>query len=98
MLFLDLDRFKIINDGLGHEIGDIVLARVAERLRGVLREQDTLARLGGDEFGAVLPEIADPHDTGLVAGKLLDAVSVPQSISRARADGGREYRDRSLSG
>ena len=81
VLFLDLDRFKIINDGLGHGIGDMVLARVAERLRGVLREQDTLARLGGDEFGAVLPEIADPHDTGLVAHKLLDALSVPQSIS-----------------
>ena len=82
VLFLDLDRFKIINDGLGHEIGDIVLARAAERLRGVLREQDTLARLGGDEFGAVLPEIAAPHDTGLVAGKLLDAVGVPQAIGQ----------------
>ena len=81
VMFLDLDRFKIINDGLGHGIGDAVLTRVAESLRGVLRQQDTLARLGGDEFGAVLPEIADPHDTGLVARKLLDALSAPQSVS-----------------
>jgi len=79
VLFLDLDRFKIINDGLGHETGDKVLTWVAHRLLGCLREEDTLARLGGDEFGVLLPEIADPGDTRFVADKLLAALRRPVS-------------------
>ncbi len=75
VLFLDLDRFKVINDGLGHEIGDRVLGSVATRLRDCLRDEDTLARLGGDEFAILLPEIADPRDTRLVADKLLAALT-----------------------
>ena len=77
VFFIDLDRFKLINDGLGHEIGDKVLTSVAHRLRECLRDEDTLARLGGDEFGVLLPEIADPRDTRIVADKLLAALAIP---------------------
>ena len=81
ILFLDLDRFKIINDSLGHETGDRVLAAVARRLRDCLRAEDTLARLGGDEFAVLLPEISDPRDTRLVADKLLAALAAPHLIN-----------------
>jgi diguanylate cyclase (GGDEF)-like protein len=77
VLFLDLDRFKLINDSLGHDIGDRVLASVALRLRGCLRGEDTLARLGGDEFAALLPQVSDPGDTHVVGEKLLAALEVP---------------------
>ena len=80
ILFLDLDRFKNINDSLGHEIGDRVLVVVAQRLRRCLRAEDTLARLGGDEFAILLPEIADRRDTHLVADKCLAALSAPEVI------------------
>jgi diguanylate cyclase (GGDEF)-like protein len=79
VLFLDLDRFKIINDSLGHEVGDEVLVSVARRLRRCLRAEDTLARLGGDEF-AILPEIADRRDSHLVTDRCLSALSAPEMI------------------
>jgi diguanylate cyclase (GGDEF)-like protein/PAS domain S-box-containing protein len=82
VLFLDLDRFKIINDSLGHEIGDQVLVAVAQRLRGCLRAEDTLARLGGDEFAILLPELANRHDIHLVTDKCLSALSGPELIGR----------------
>ena len=82
ILFLDLDRFKNINDSLGHEIGDRVLVAVAQRLRRCLRAEDTLARLGGDEFAILLPEIAERRDTHLVTDKCLAALSAPEVISR----------------
>ncbi|MGA2929176.1 MAG: GGDEF domain-containing protein [Solirubrobacteraceae bacterium] len=74
VLYVDLDGFKAINDSFGHEVGDKLLAAVAVALRGCLRGQDTLARLGGDEFAVLLPEIADPQHTALVAEKLLAAL------------------------
>jgi diguanylate cyclase (GGDEF)-like protein len=80
VLFLDLDRFKIINDSLGHQIGDEVLVAVARRLRGCLRAEDTLARLGGDEFAILLPEMADRRDVYLVSDKCLSALSGPELI------------------
>ena len=75
VLFLDLDRFKRINDSLGHDVGDHLLRKVAERLRSCAREEDTLARLGGDEFVLLLEEVTQIGAVGLVANKILSALS-----------------------
>lgn len=77
LLFLDLDRFKPINDTLGHQAGDAVLCEVARRLRHVLRKSDTVARMGGDEFVVLLPDIAGRDAAAAVARKLLDALDAP---------------------
>jgi len=75
--FLDLDRFKQINDTLGHEAGDQLLQEVARRLKTCVRESDAVARLGGDEFVVLLPELRDEHDAANVARKILAALSTP---------------------
>ncbi|HEY2944438.1 MAG TPA: EAL domain-containing protein [Vicinamibacteria bacterium] len=77
VLFLDLDRFKSVNDSLGHAAGDRLIQEVAERLRTCLREGDTVARLGGDEFTLLLPGVAQVVDAARVAEKVLDALRVP---------------------
>lgn len=77
LLFIDLDRFKIINDTLGHAVGDIVLKGVAERLRGCLREGDSVGRNGGDEFTVVLPMLNDPGDAAVIAQKVLAKLVQP---------------------
>ncbi|HJW14232.1 MAG TPA: PAS domain S-box protein, partial [Thermoanaerobaculia bacterium] len=77
VLFLDLDRFKVINDSLGHSIGDELLRRVAERVGGCIRQEDTIARLGGDEFTVLLPGIAREEDAATIANKILEAVRLP---------------------
>jgi len=79
VLFLDLDRFKTINDSLGHLFGDMVLLEVARRLKGCLRQTDTLCRLGGDEFVIHLHE-ADQHAAELTAQRILTALEQPVSI------------------
>ena len=61
VLFIDLDRFKIVNDGLGHDTGDELLIEVGKRLTTTVRRQDTVARLGGDEFVVVCEDLADEH-------------------------------------
>jgi diguanylate cyclase (GGDEF)-like protein/PAS domain S-box-containing protein len=75
LLFLDLDRFKTINDSLGHSVGDLLLQAVAERLKGCAREQDTVARLGGDEFLIVLNHVKDIQTAVLTAERFMDAVT-----------------------
>ena len=77
LLFLDLDRFKFINDTLGHPFGDRLLVEVASRLRMCLRESDTIARFGGDEFVALLEDYAEPGDVVSVAQKILHALRWP---------------------
>lgn len=80
VLFVDLDRFKTVNDSLGHHIGDEVLKQVAERLIGCTRKVDTLARLGGDEFVVVVGGLAHADEVELVAQKIIKAVSVPYTV------------------
>jgi len=77
MMFIDLDRFKIINDTLGHQVGDEMLREVACRLSNVVRETDFVARLGGDEFVVILPGINSPADAALVASKIVNALATP---------------------
>ncbi|HEX2808225.1 MAG TPA: EAL domain-containing protein [Kineosporiaceae bacterium] len=77
LILLDLDRFKLINDSLGHEMGDHVLAQVGHRLRVGRRAEDTAARLGGDEFALLLPEIAAAEDARLVARQMLTSLAEP---------------------
>ena len=77
LMMMDLDRFKEINDTMGHHSGDLILQAVAHRLRNALRESDTVARLGGDEFAMVLPGIADKTSAIHAAKKILKAVQAP---------------------
>jgi diguanylate cyclase (GGDEF)-like protein len=77
VLFLDLDRFKDVNDSLGHAAGDELLREVARRLSARLREADTLARQGGDEFVVLLDRVEEPEDAAVVARKLLAALDTP---------------------
>lgn len=77
VLFLDLDRFKVINDTLGHAVGDLLLQVVAERLGSLLRSGDTVARLGGDEFVIILDDVAKAEDVAKVCQKILEALSMP---------------------
>lgn len=80
LLYLDLDRFKPVNDQHGHPTGDALLKAVALRLRHALRPADLVARLGGDEFAVLLPQLHDAGDAATVAAKLLQAVSAPYHI------------------
>ncbi|MBI4743120.1 MAG: PAS domain S-box protein [Betaproteobacteria bacterium] len=77
LLFLDLDRFKEVNDKLGHHIGDLLLKAVAGRLQAQVRESDTVARLAGDEFTVTLPKVKDDQDAVRVAEKIIAALAQP---------------------
>jgi diguanylate cyclase (GGDEF)-like protein len=77
VMFLDLDRFKTINDSLGHATGDHLLREVARRLCAAVRESDTVARLGGDEFVVLLPDVGGAPDCAQVADKIIDALATP---------------------
>jgi len=77
LIYIDLDRFKIINDTLGHSCGDQLLKAVADRLKNLLRETDTLARMGGDEFMYILPEVESSEDVNRIAEKILDSIRKP---------------------
>jgi diguanylate cyclase (GGDEF)-like protein/PAS domain S-box-containing protein len=84
VLFLDLDRVKQVNDSHGHEAGDHVIATVARRLSGCLREHDTVARHGGDEFVIVCQDVADESEVAALAERVLEAVGRPITWGRHR--------------
>src|SRR5712691_2043531 len=77
VLFIDLDRFKTINDTLGHDVADALLVEIAQRLRSCVRQTDTVARHGGDEFTIILPDLHQPEDAAQVAEKILERVIEP---------------------
>src|SRR6185312_3916219 len=81
VLFIDLDRFKVINDSLGHDAGDMLLVEVSHRLRGALRASDVVARLGGDEFVVILEETTERRDVERIAGDLLSMLGQPLQLS-----------------
>ena len=80
VVFVDLDRFKVVNDSLGHHTGDELLKTVALRLRACVREIDTVARLGGDEFALLLDHVSTPEEALVVVERVLDAVNVPAQL------------------
>jgi diguanylate cyclase (GGDEF)-like protein len=84
-LFIDLDKFKRVNDTLGHHAGDELLGKVAGRLARVARDQDTLGRLGGDEFVLLVGELSGNEDPQPIAERVLDALSVPFDLGDTRA-------------
>ena len=94
MLFLDLDRFKLVNDSLGHHVGDRLLIAVARRLESALRPGDTVARLGGDEFTILLDDVCDAREATVIAERVQQTLQDAVPPRRARAGGRRLDRDR----
>lgn len=80
VMFLDMDRFKLINDTLGHNAGDVILREVAERLKSALRDVDTVARMGGDEFTVILSHVQHAEDATMIGRRILDVLSKPFAI------------------
>lgn len=80
VMLLDIDRFKRINETLGHTLGDQLLLVAAERIAGCLRESDSVARLGGDEFVMLMPNLRHPDDAALVAAKILETIALPLEL------------------
>jgi diguanylate cyclase (GGDEF)-like protein/PAS domain S-box-containing protein len=81
LVFIDLDRFKDVNDSLGHQAGDLLLQTVAKRFSSVMRAEDTLARIGGDEFVAIFQGIHDGQDASIIAKELFTCVAEPVALS-----------------
>jgi len=86
LMFVDLDKFKPVNDSFGHSVGDELLKAVAGRLTNCLRKGDTVARVGGDEFVVVLSEIKQAQDAAVVGSKILRELSKPFSIAQHELD------------
>ena len=88
LMFIDLDRFKWVNDTLGHDAGDDMLCQVAERMKECIRRVDTVARLGGDEFVVILQDISKAEDTVNIAEKVIEQLSRPFMLGRKEASVG----------
>ena len=80
LLFVDLDQFKLINDTLGHRVGDLLLAAIGDRLKSAINDGDTVARLGGDEFAIIQMTKERPEEAALLADRILDAIAIPYDI------------------
>jgi diguanylate cyclase (GGDEF)-like protein/PAS domain S-box-containing protein len=80
LIFIDLDRFKVVNDTLGHLAGDRLLQEVSRRLRGALRASDTVGRLGGDEFAVLIPKLAENQEAAVVARKIIEVLGAPYEL------------------
>jgi diguanylate cyclase (GGDEF)-like protein/PAS domain S-box-containing protein len=80
VMYLDVDHFKLVNDGLGHSFGDLLLADIARRLQSCLRASDTISRIGGDEFSILLPEVTNTEAVAGVARKILDSLAQPFQV------------------
>jgi len=80
LMFIDLDRFKNINDTLGHHVGDIVIQEVARRLKSVVRDEDSIARLGGDEFAVIFTDISTENVIAPIANKIVSSINLPFNI------------------
>ncbi len=85
LLMVDADEFKIVNDALGHQAGDQLLCKLAERLRGCVRSTDTVARIGGDEFIVLLPDLRIPAEAESIAAKIVAAAAQPYAIDHTQA-------------
>ncbi|HKY77830.1 MAG TPA: GGDEF domain-containing protein, partial [Acidimicrobiia bacterium] len=81
VIFLDLDRFKVVNDSLGHAIGDDLLVEVARRLEGVMRSADTVARMGGDEFVVLVEDVVRVDEALALARRLRTAIAAPITVA-----------------
>ena len=81
LLFIDLDKFKQINDSLGHGVGDMVLIEAAKRLKDAIRDVDTLARIGGDEFTIILNKLQNKEGASIVSKKIIDTMRAPISVN-----------------
>ncbi len=84
VMLLDLDRFKSVNDTLGHDAGDVLLQAVAQRLTACVREVDTIARMGGDEFTAILEGVSGESDVAVVAKRIIESVGTPFAVGPHR--------------
>jgi diguanylate cyclase (GGDEF)-like protein len=80
VMFIDLDGFKLVNDSFGHDVGDTVLRRVAQRLQASMRAEDTVSRHGGDEFLCIMMEANDERDIAKVAGKMITVIATPTEV------------------
>ena len=97
VMFIDLDRFKVINDTLGHHVGDLLLVETATRLGRAVRESDIVARLGGDEFVIVLTKLSDPAVASQIATKILEELGEPYEIEGKTTSLDPQYWDQYLS-
>ncbi len=86
LMFLDLDRFKYINDTLGHPVGDLLLELVAKRLQDSIRQSDTVARLGGDEFVVIVEDLDGQDTLRVLAGKIMKSLSLPVQLESHRVN------------